>query len=108
LVNINRAESCALISRIWPAKNTSAVSMMANSSRKNIGATIANSTAADPRRLRLNRRANRLAADSRPGVDGIDQSSRIAGIIHRLIYPKLIVEVFRRIDTERPAPLTAR
>jgi hypothetical protein len=43
-------------SRYWLAKNTIDVSMIANSRAMNTGATSANSTAAEPRRLRRNRR----------------------------------------------------
>ena len=45
-----------MVSSTWPARNTIAVSMMANSSAKNTGATSANSIAAEPRRLRRNPR----------------------------------------------------
>ena len=53
---IMRAASCVTVSSTWLAKNINATSMMANSRPKKIGATSANSTAAEPRRLRLNRR----------------------------------------------------
>ena len=53
---IMRAEFWVMVSSTWPAKNTIAVSMIANNRAKNTGATRANSTAAEPRRLRRNRR----------------------------------------------------
>src|SRR5579863_773802 len=55
-VMIWRADSCVTVSRTWLAKNIRPVSMIANSSAKKTGATSANSTAADPLRLRRNRR----------------------------------------------------
>src|SRR4051812_3325469 len=71
---IMRAESWVTVSRTWPAKNTMAVSMIANSSAKNTGATSANSTAAEPRRLRRKRRSAFRAAAVEPAGDDIDQS----------------------------------
>ena len=53
---ITRAESCVAVSSTWLAKNTSASSMVANRRAMKIGATSANSTTAEPRRLRRNRR----------------------------------------------------
>src|SRR3954447_4054562 len=53
-----RAESCVIVSSTWPAKNIRAVSMIANRSAKNTGATSANSSAADARRLRRNCRSS--------------------------------------------------
>src|SRR5882724_3071059 len=53
---IVRAESCVAVSSIWLAKNTIASSMIANRRPKKTGATSANSTAAEPRWLRRNRR----------------------------------------------------
>src|SRR4051812_37307537 len=51
-----------------------AVSMIANSSAKNTGATSANSTAAEPRRLRRKRRNAFPRAAVEPAGDDIDQS----------------------------------
>src|ERR1700760_2196051 len=53
-----RAEFCVMVSNTWLAKNIIAVSMIANRSAKKIGATIANSNAADARRLRRKRLSN--------------------------------------------------
>src|SRR4051812_3994070 len=53
-----RAESCVIGSSTWPAKNNRAVSMIANRSAKKTGATSANSSAADARRLRRKRRSS--------------------------------------------------
>src|SRR5476649_2817970 len=96
------------VSRIWLAKNTSAVSMIANSSAKNTGATSANSTAAEPLRLRRNRRNAFLTAAVEPAGDDIDQSLRRRENNSRNDYLKLIVEVFRAIEAECTGPLTAR
>jgi hypothetical protein len=52
-----------------------AVSMIANSSAKNTGATSANSTAAEPRRLRRKRRNAFRNVAVEPAGDDIDQSS---------------------------------
>ena len=105
---IRRAESCVTVSSTWLAKNTIAVSMIANSSAKNTGATSANSTAAEPRRLRRNRRKAFLKEAGEAAGDGIEQSLISGGnFCPRKNYPKLIVEVFRQIEAERPAPLTA-
>src|SRR3954451_6671155 len=52
-----------------------AVSMIANSNAKNTGATSANSTAAEPRRLRRKRRNAFARAAVQPAGDDIDQSS---------------------------------
>src|SRR5689334_24350037 len=57
-VMIRRAIVWLTVSRYWPAKNIIATSMIANSIPKNSGATIANCTAAEPRRLRKNRRSS--------------------------------------------------
>src|SRR3954470_5942700 len=73
---IMRAESWVTVSSTWPAKNTIAVSMMANSSAKKTGATSANSTAAEPRRLRRKRRSAVLVATS----EGIAHSSGATGL----------------------------
>src|ERR1044071_9474367 len=72
---MKRAESCVTVSRTWPAKNTIAVSMIANSRAKNIGATIANSTAAEPRRLRRKRRSALRVAASEDAGEGIGDPS---------------------------------
>jgi hypothetical protein len=92
-----------MVSSTWPARNTIAVSRIANSSAKNAGATSANSTAAEARRLRRNRRNSFLAEVIEAAGDGIEkpprqQSSRRL-FFCRQIYPKLIVEVFREIGT---------
>jgi hypothetical protein len=55
-----RADVSVMVSSAWVAKNIKAVSIIANSSAKNIGATRANSTTAEPRRLRRNRRKTLL------------------------------------------------
>jgi hypothetical protein len=76
--------------------------MIAKRTAKNIGATSANSTAAVPLRLRRNRR-RMLDLE---GVDGgIEETSGREEIAAKT-YPKLIVELFRPIQTEWPAPLT--
>src|SRR3954468_16965233 len=72
---IMRAESWVTVSSTWLAKNTMAVSMIANSNAKNTGATSANSTAAEPRRLRRKRRNAFARAAVQPAGDDIDQSS---------------------------------
>jgi hypothetical protein len=82
-----------------------AVSMIANSSAKNTGATSANSTAAEPRRLRRNRRKAFLTVAIGTAGDDIDRSSGGKQLTQH--YPKLIVEVFREIDAECTARLTA-
>ena len=103
---IMRAESCVTVSSTWPAKNTMAVSMIANSSAKNTGATSANSTAAEPRRLRRKRRSVFLTWPSnQQAMTSINPRAENSSRKH---YPKLIVEVFREIDAECTAPLTAR
>src|SRR5882672_7676475 len=96
-----RAESCVTVSSTWPAKKTMAVSMIANSSAKNTGATKANSTAAEPRRLRRNLRNALLTEACEAAGDGIGESleSRTATAA-RQSYPKLIVEVFRAIKAK--------
>ncbi len=76
---IMRAESCVTVSSTWPAKNTIAVSMIANSSAKNTGATSANSTAAEPRRLRRNRRNAVLNEPGAAAGDDIEQSLNRGG-----------------------------
>jgi hypothetical protein len=78
--------------------------MIANSSPKNIGAITANSTAAEPRRLRRNRRIAFLTK----AVEGIETFPRRQRISTRKNYLKVIVEVFREIEAEWPAPLTGR
>src|SRR5262245_41886908 len=75
-VKIRRDVSCVTVSRIWLAKNTSASSMIANRTPKNIGATSANSTAAAPLRLRRNRRRMLVLG----GVEGgINETSEREG-----------------------------
>ena len=63
-----------MVSSTWPAKKMMAVSMIANSSAKNTGATRANSTAADPRRLRRNRRNALVTENVAAAGDDIEQS----------------------------------
>jgi len=75
-----------------------AVSMIANSNAKNTGATKANSTAAEPRRLRRNRRNMFLAGAVEAAGDGIKESLNRQRLSARKNYPKVIVEVFRRIE----------
>jgi hypothetical protein len=67
----------------------------------NIGAIIANSTAAEPRRLRRNRR-HAFATNVR-GCGIEETSGRESN--GRNSYLKLIVEVLRTIEAERPAAL---
>ena len=69
---IRRDVSWVTVSSTWLAKNTIAISMIANRTAKNIGATSANSTAAEPLRLRRNRRRMWFAED---GQDGIERTS---------------------------------
>jgi len=66
----------------------------------NIGAIIANSTAAEPRRLRRNRRnaATKVSGCGIEETPGCESNCRKN-------YLKLIVEVLRAIGTERPVPL---
>jgi hypothetical protein len=59
--------------------------------------TKANSTAAEPRRLRRNRRNIFLAVAVEPAGDGIKESLNRQRLSARKNYPKVIVEVFRRI-----------
>jgi hypothetical protein len=81
---------------------------MANSSAKNTGATKANSTAAEPRRWRRNRR-NAFGNEMREAADAdIEESLDNGFVLIRKRYPKVIVEVFRHIEAARPAQLTAR
>ena len=95
---IRRAEVCVTVSSTWPAKNTIAVSMIANSRAKNTGATSANSTASEPRRLRRNRR-NRFRTEALEAAgDGIEESPGRQQLTARKDYPKLIVEVFRQLE----------
>jgi hypothetical protein len=61
---------------------------------------MANSTAAEPRRLRRNRRK----AFAKVKGCGIEETSGRESNC-RKSYLKQIVEVFRAIGTERPAPL---
>src|SRR5665647_2859134 len=103
---IMRAEFWVMVSRTWPAKNTMAVSMIANNSAKNTGATSANSTAAEPRRLRRNRRNIFRNEAFEAAGDGIDRSPGAAAIVCSDIYRKVIVEVFRRIEARCPGALT--
>src|SRR5277367_6854388 len=65
-----KADSC------WLAKNMTPVSMIVNSNAKNTGATSANSTAAEPRPLRRNRRQTCLAEAVEAARDGIEESPR--------------------------------
>ena len=67
------------VSSTWPAKNTIAVSRIANSSAKNTGATSANSMAAEPRRLRRNRRNAVLNELGAAAGDDIGQSLKNRG-----------------------------
>ena len=60
-----------MVSSTWLAKNISAVSMIANNSAKKIGATSANSTAAEPRRLPRNRRSAVRSMNLEGAGDGI-------------------------------------
>src|SRR6185436_14846217 len=62
----------------WPAKNTSAASIIANSIAKNNGATSANSTAVDPRRLRRNRRNTFLTETVAAAGDDIENPQTAA------------------------------
>src|ERR1700719_2830257 len=102
-----RAESWVMVSSTWLAKNINPVSMIANSSAKNTGATRANSTAAEPRRLRRNRYKMVLTEAVETAGGGIVESPGGSNNLACEIYPKLIVEVFRRIEAGRAAPLTA-
>jgi hypothetical protein len=79
--------------------------MIANNSAKNIGAISANSTAAEPRRLRRNRRIAFLteAVEADDGIKVFPTRRRLSA---RKNYLKVIVEVFRQIEAERPVPLT--
>src|SRR5476649_388803 len=91
-----RAEFWVIVSRTWLAKNTMAVSMIANSNAKNTGATRANSTAAEPPRLRRNRRRIFPAEAFEATGDGIGLDLRRQRLSAHQIYLKVIVEVFRR------------
>src|ERR1700757_3066356 len=102
-----RAESWVMVSSTWLAKNINPVSMIANSSAKNTGATRANSTAADPRRLRRNLRKAFLTVAGEAAGDGIRGSWQRQQRSARNNYLKLIVELFPRIATARTAELTA-
>jgi hypothetical protein len=75
--------------------------MIANSSAKNTGATSANSTAAEPRRLRRNL-CNAVLNEPGAATGGdIEQSlDRGGNFLPREVYLKQIVEVFRRIEAE--------
>ena len=94
---IVRAESCVTVSSTWLAKNIIAISMIANSSPKNSGATSANSTAATPRRLRWKRRKAFLVAARDNGIDAPRTSGKC-----RKDYLKVIVEVFRGAKRNNP------
>src|ERR1700694_1413099 len=102
-----RAEFWGMVSSTWPAKNMMAVSIIANSSAKNSGAPRANSTAADPRRLRRNRRNTFRTEALEAAGDGIEKSLRRQQSSARKNYLKVIVEVFRQIGAGWPVPLTA-
>jgi hypothetical protein len=80
--------------------------MIPNSSAKNIGAISANSTAAEARRLRRNRRNAFLTEAVGTACDGIEESP-VGNDLVRQNNSKVIVEVFRQIGAGRPAPLTA-
>lgn len=80
-----------MVSSTWLAKNMIAVSMMANNNAKKTGATSANSTAADPRRLPRNRRRAVLSVNLEGTGDGIASNSPAAAIICPDQYRKLIV-----------------
>src|SRR6185312_15353862 len=75
-VRMIRADSCVTVSSTWPARNMIPVSMIANRSAKNTGATRANSIAAEPLRSRRNRRSRREKEGT--AGDGIEQSLAIA------------------------------
>jgi hypothetical protein len=70
-----------IVSSTWLAKNISAVSMIANSSAKNSGATSANSTTAEPRPLRRKRR-NKVRNEA-VGAAGGDIGNPQSAIISR-------------------------
>jgi hypothetical protein len=75
--------------------------MIANSSAKNTGATSANSTAAEPRRLRRNLcNAVRNERGAAAGDDIQQSLNRGGNFPAREVYLKQIVEVFRRIEAE--------
>ena len=93
---IMRAEFWVMVSRTWLAKNTMAVSMIANSNAKNTGATSANSTAAEPPRLRRNRRRTFPAGAVEATGDGIGLDLGRQRVSAHQTYLKVIVEVFRR------------
>ena len=94
-VRIMRAEFCVIVSSTWLAKNISAVSMMANNSAKNIGATRANCTTAEPRRLRRNRPSNERSETVEAADDDIGQSW--AAALEMKNYRKLIVEALHAL-----------
>jgi hypothetical protein len=81
--------------------------MMANSSAKNTGATKANSTAAEPRRLRRNRRKTFVTEADETADGGIGESWRRRQRSARKDYLKVIVELFRPIEAAQTAKLTA-
>jgi hypothetical protein len=74
--------------------------------QKNNGATSANSTATEPRRLRRNRLSKPLTGAVATAGDGIEKNPRTAAMAARKNYPKVIVEWFRRIEAERTGLLT--
>jgi hypothetical protein len=81
--------------------------MIANNSAKNTGATRANSTAAEPFRLRRNRRKTFLAEADETADGGIGKSWRRRQRSTRKEYLKVIVELFRRIEAVQTAKLAA-
>ena len=74
--------------------------MIANSNAKNTGATNANSTAADPRRLRRKHRNALLMGTLDATGEDIEETPGGSNILQAQDYPKLIVEVFRPIKTD--------
>jgi hypothetical protein len=80
--------------------------MSAKINAKNIGAIIANSTAAEPPSLRLKPRSRRAIAAI--DIIGISIAKDLGGreITTHEVYLKQIVEVFRTIHTTRPGALT--
>jgi hypothetical protein len=82
--------------------------MIANSSAKNTGATRANSTTVEPRRLRRNRRSLFRNEAVEAADDGIEEPQIRRRWPAHENYPKLIVEVFRQIKAAWTAQLTVR
>src|SRR3954463_1056363 len=103
---IVRAEFCPMVSSTWFAKNMIAVSIIANSSAKNTGATSANSTAAEPRRVRRNRRNVFCNEAVEVAGDVIEESPSGQRCSARNKYLKLIVEMFQQQEAGPPALLT--